>query len=233
MPRLDESRVSLLDALADRYGSLHPPGGEPPGASGSSLFEAIARVALGLVADPRVALAALEVLREAGLLDPGALGTIDPLELHDLFEQNRVRLASKSLRPLQRIARWVSERDFDAEAVASLSTEAIREAWRGLNGVGPATADALLLFALGRATYPVDRATYRVFVRHGWLDPSADYDEASSVAEGIAPDDPEALARLSLGLEKLGRDACKPAAAQCDRCPLRPFLPEGGPVEAG
>ena len=135
------------------------------------------------------------------------------------------------MKPLQRIASWASGRDFDAEAVANLSTGAIREAWRGLNGVGPATADALLLFALGRPTYPVDRASYRIMVRHGWLDPSSDYDEARSVLEGIALDDPEALARLSLAFEKLGRDACKPTAPRCERCPLRPLLPEGGPVE--
>ena len=233
MPRLDESRTSLLEALVDRYGSLPPPGGKPLDNGGSDPFEVIASVALGLMTEPRLASAVLDVLRDAGLLEPGALAKVDPLELDDLFRQNRVRLAAKALRPLQKIARWASDRDFDSEAAMRLSTEAIREAWRGMNGVGPATADALLLFAFRRPTYPVDRSTYRVLVRHGWLDPSADYDEARSVVEGIAPDDAEALAQLSLALEKVGRDACKPTVARCDRCPLRHLLPEGGPIEAG
>ena len=43
----------------------------------------------------------------------------------------------------------------------------------GVPGIGLAAADAILLFALKRPSYPVDRATYRVLVRHGWLDPSA------------------------------------------------------------
>ncbi len=233
MPRLDESRASLLDALAGHYGPLSPPGGGPPGSGDAAPFEWIASVALGLVADPRIASAALAALREAGLLEPGALAAIDPLELDDIFRQARVRLTARVLQPLRKIARWASDQAFDAESVRLMSTETIRESLRGLNGVGPATADSLLLFALGRAAYPVDRPTYRVLVRHGWLDPSADYDEARSVAESIAPDDPGALAQLSLGLEKVGRDACKPAVARCERCPLRHLLPEGGPIEVG
>jgi endonuclease III related protein len=227
LPRLGDSRLALLEALAERYGPLPPPGGGPK----AGPFEAVAAVALGLVTDPRTASVALESLRDAGLLEPDALASVNPLELDDLFKQTRIRLASKALRPLQKIARWFGERDFDAESIEKLSTEAIREAWRGLNGVGPATADALLLFGLGRATYPVDRASYRIMARHGWLDPSSDYDEARSALEAISPDDPDALAQLSLAFEKLGRDACKPGTPRCERCPLQPFLPENGPVE--
>lgn len=232
MPRLGESRQALLKSLADCPGSLPLPGGGPVGFEGSTPFEAIARVALALVTDNRTASAAFGALRDAGLLEPEALAEANPLELDDVFQQARVRLTGKSLKPLQRIARWAVESVFDAESVASLSTEEIRDAWRGLNGVGPSTADSLLLFALGRATFPVDRASYRVLVRHGWLDPSSDYDEARSVLESIAPDDPETLAQVSLAFEKLGREACKPGTPRCERCPLQPLLPEGGPVES-
>ncbi len=227
MPSLGDSRLALLETLAERFGSLNPPGG----GSKDQPFEAIAAVAIGLVADYRVAGSALEALRDAGLLEPGALAAANPLELDDLFQQGRVRLAAKALLPLQKIARWVSERDFSAEAVARLSTEALRDSWRGLRGVGPATADALLLFGLGRATYPVDRASYRIMVRHGWLDSSSDYDEARSTLEALAPDDPSGLAQVSLAFEKLGRETCKPGTPRCEPCPLRPFLPESGPVE--
>ena len=233
MPRLGESRLALLESLAGRYGPLSPPGGGLASVDGAKgPFEAIVAVALGLLAEPRSSSAAFQALRDAGLIEPEALANTDPLELDDVFRQAGVRLAGKALKPLRRIARWASGRDFDAAAVADLSTEAIREDWRALNGVGPSTADALLLFALGRPTYPVDRASYRVLVRHGWLDPSSDYDEARAVLENIAPDDPKALGQLSIAFEKLGRDACKPSTPRCERCPLRPLLPEGGPAEA-
>ena len=97
-------------------------------------------------------------------------------------------------------------------------------------GRGPA---ALLLHGLRRPAYPLDRASYRILVRHGWLDPSADYDEARDVVERLDPDVPEHLARLSAWLERIGREYCRPTIAKCERCPLRSFLPEGGPRESG
>jgi endonuclease III related protein len=232
LPRLGESRLAMLELLAERFDSLPVPGGGTTASGGSNPFEAIVRVALGLAADHRTASAAFDALRDAGLIEPGPLAEIDPLELEDVLKQARVRLPAKAVRPLQRIAGWASERDFDAESVARLSTESIREAWRSLRGVGPSTADSLLLFALGRATYPVDRASYRILVRHGWLDPSSDHDEARSVLEAIAPDDAPGLAQLSLSFEKLGRDSCGPGQPRCDGCPLQSLLPEGGPVDA-
>ncbi len=232
MPRLGESRQALLEVLDRRQGSLPRPGGEPiPAVEAPGPFETIVRVALGLIAEPRVAAGAFDALRDAGLIEPDALAGADPLEIDDIFKQARVRLASKALNPLRKIARWAADRGLDAEIFEGLSTEAIRDDWRTLNGVGPLTADALLLFALARPTIPVNRGSYRVLVRHGWLDPSSDYDEARSVLESIAPDDPEQLARVSLALEKLARDDCKATSPRCDRCPLRPLLPEGGPIE--
>jgi endonuclease III related protein len=231
LPRLDECRTSLLDELLGRYGPLPLPGGGL--VDSSSPFESIIRAGLGLVADARIASAALDALRDAGLLEAHALASVDPTEVDDLFRASKVRLAARAVRSLQRVARWVAEHGFDTEQAASWSTESLREQWRGLNGVGPATADSLLLFGLGRPTYPVDRSTYRVLVRHGWLEPSASYDEARSVAEGIAPDDPESLARLSMAFERLGRECCKPSVARCDRCPLQVMLPPDGPVEIG
>lgn len=233
MPRLGESRLALLESLDRHYGPLPSPGAGPSAIGGEvpSPFESIVRVALWLVAEPKVASVAFDALHGTGLIEPRALAGVDPLELDEILRQARVRLSSKALAPLRRIAGWMTARGLDGEDLAALPTESLREAWRELNGVGPSTVDALLLFALGRPTIPVDRASYRILVRHGWLDPSSDYDEARSVLESIAPDEPDRLSRLSLALEKLGRDACKSSAPRCDRCPLRSLLPEGGPVE--
>ena len=106
-----------------------------------------------------------------------------------------------------------------------------------------AGADAILLYALKRPSYPVDRATYRVLVRHGWLDPTATYDEARDLLVDSVTDradvlneeeDPAVeLAELAHGMEQLGRRFCRAAAPHCDGCPLESLLPEGGPRGAG
>ncbi|WP_435015857.1 endonuclease III domain-containing protein [Tundrisphaera sp. TA3] len=228
MPRLDDSRPALLDAIQSRYGPPAP-SGRGPGPDDDP-FARILVEALGLSADPRTVASALTALAAEGLLDPAALAAADPSELEALFQAHRIRLTAKAVAPALKLARWVQWSGFDRAAAEVASTEALREAWRGLRGIGQATADALLLHALDRPAYPVDRGSYRIFLRHGWIDASADYDEARSVFESVAPDDAPTLVALSAGLQRLAREFCKPGTPRCEHCPLRPLLPEGGPL---
>ena len=108
-----------------------------------------------------------------------------------------------------------------------------------IRGIGLATADAIVLFALKRPSYPVDRATFRVLVRHGWLDPNSSYDEARDLLVGQAVDLGEVaggeaangLIDIAHGMVPIGRRYCRAAGPRCEECPLEPVLPEGGPRE--
>jgi endonuclease-3 related protein len=228
MPRLSDAMPSILDALADT---------DRPGRSALKpahevgTFAAVATAYLSRFVDDRAAVAGVDALRESGRLEPGLLADADPAEVGDDWRSSGSPSLVKLARPLLRLARWVADAlDADGRIGGSSSTEALREGLRGINGVGPATADAILLEGLGRSAYPVDRASYRVLVRHGWIDAGADYDEARSLIEAAVGDDPAGLRRLSAGFERLGRDACRASVARCDRCPLRPLLPEAGPL---
>ena len=50
----------------------------------------------------------------------------------------------------------------------------------------------------GRPTYPVDRGTYRILVRHGWIDQTAEYEEASELLSRQAAGNSQEIARLSI-----------------------------------
>jgi endonuclease-3 related protein len=218
MPTFDEAFPGIVAALADRYGRPEP------GAGGSETFAKILAAYLERTVEPRKVASTLEALREAGLLEPDSLAGADPLEIAEAVKQ--------APRALQRLARWVvDDHEGSVESLQQAPTALLREELLGLNGIGPASADAILLNALRRPVYPVDRATYRILVRHGWLDPTAEYDEARDVVESQCPDDPDGLFRLSAWLERVGREACRPSVWKCERCPLRPFLPDGGPRE--
>lgn len=230
MPTLDESLAAIVAALARQYGS-------PPAvsvAAGPDPFTAMVAVLLARAADPPRATRALEALGDAGLLDPRSMAEADVAEIDDALKSNGIRVPARGLAPIHRLARWMVEQhpgSADANRLNAIDTESLRAELASLNGIGAATADALLLLGLRRPVYPLDRATYRVLIRHGWLDSSADYDEARSVVERPCQDDPDLLARLSAWLERVGRDYCRLSVPKCDRCPLRPFLPEGGPIE--
>jgi endonuclease-3 related protein len=232
MPSLDDSLPGLIDALTGRYGL------QEPRAGGAALdpFESLVATLLDRALDAPKRNRALAALRDAGLLDPQALAESDPAESAEALRSAGLNVAEKALVPLRRVARWLVELHHgDADALsgpdAPVATSQLREELTAVNGVGPASADALLLFALRRPVYPMDRATYRVFVRHGWIDPTADYDEARDAVERLAPDDPTTLARLSLWFDRVARDFCRVSAPKCEDCPLRPFLPEGGPID--
>lgn len=230
MPSLDESFPAIRDALAARYGRPEPP------AAGLDPFDALVATVLDRAVDLRKRDAALAALRDEGLLEPQAMAEADPSEVEDALRSAGLVFTRGALAPLRRLARWLVDlhhgtADDLAGAESRVPAEQLREELRTLNGVGPATADALLLFALGRPAYPLDRATYRVLVRHGWADADAGYDEARDVVERLSPDDPRGLARLSDGFVRVGREFCRTGAPKCDRCPLRPFLPDGGPID--
>ena len=108
----------------------------------------------------------------------------------------------------------------------------MRDGWLQSRDRAGRAADAILLFALERPSYPVDRATYRVLVRHGWLDAAAGYDEArdswSNGPTGLADEDDLETADVlcetcPTGWNSSDGQFCR-AAAHCEGCPLEtPF----------
>ena len=225
MPSLHDAYPEMRSALVDRYGE----GPSGPIDQGGDPFVGLLAAMLGRSLDSRKVDLALDGLRDAGLIAADALAGADPSEVVEALRDSGAKLLPKAVAPLQKLARWAVERG--GETLGDAATEALRDELRAIRGVGAATADSLLLAALDRPVYPVDRPSYRVFARHGWIDATADYDEARSAFEGLEPGDPAALRRLSSWMERVGAEFCKPSQPRCERCPLRPYLPEGGPIE--
>lgn len=225
MSTLDESFPALQAALIERYGH---PAGLPPA---EPLLASAAALLMGDPSASEVA-RARTALVEADLLDPETLVSADLVVAEDHLRENGFPLPRKAIAGLQRLARWLVEaHQGNGDSLADAPTESLRDELAAINGIGRATADALLLYALRRPVYPLDRASYRVFVRHGWADPSADYEDARETAERPLRDDPDGLARLKIFMEQVGREFCRVRAPRCDRCPLRPWLPDTGPIE--
>jgi endonuclease-3 related protein len=230
MPSLDASFPGLITALTEHYGRIEEV------RAGFDAFEAMVATVLNGVTDLKKSASARAAWREDGLLEPIALAEADLAELTESLRAAGVAIPEKSLAPIRKLARWVVDRHCDDldEIVgndAPIPTAQLRDELLAIPGIGPATADAVLLFAFRRASYPVDRATYRILIRHGWLDTSADYDEARSTVETPHPDDPSTLIALSHWFDRVGHDFCRASVAKCDRCPLAFFLPDGGPID--
>jgi endonuclease III related protein len=226
MPALDMFFPRMMAALADHYGQPKTL------VEGLSPFEAVVAVGLSKAGDRTRIGVTLTALNEASLLRPEALAAAEPAEIGDVLRDAGISVPGKTVQVMKRLARWFKNRNQDLDespGEVGLSTAQLREELVGLNGIGLATADAILLHALGRSSYPVDRASYRILVRHGWIDPTADYEEASQLLVRQAPEQPQELARLSNWLVQVGREYCRSSAPKCQDCPLRCLLPEDGP----
>lgn len=228
MPSFDESLPIMETALLQNQGAVASSLFSAPEPSFLNLIEAFLNQHL----DDRKTTQAIEALTKQGLDRPEPIAEADLDEIRQAWSQAGLKMNPKVAASVQKLAKWLVERwQGDLDSLAEASTETIRDELRQINGVGPATADWLLLKGLNKPAFPVDRASYRIFLRHGWIDITADYDEARSVLERLAPDDPAKLAHWSNWFEKIGKDHCKQTAPRCDRCPLRNVLPDHGPLE--
>lgn len=125
-------------------------------------------------------------------------------------------------------ARYSGEMDALRRAARSRPS-AIREELLELPGVGPETADAILLYALDAPAMVVDEYLRRVAVRHGLVPEKAKYAEIQSLAEAaFAPDrrreSPGELARhyneFHALIVQIGKLHCG-RTPKCEGCPLR------------
>jgi endonuclease III related protein len=67
-------------------------------------------------------------------------------------------------------------------------TAKLREELLALNGVGPETADSILLYAGNHPVFVVDAYTRRILERHEIISPRAGYDEIRELFERALPD---------------------------------------------
>ncbi len=225
-----------LPVIRSSAPSAEPDSRSLPARQDADPFGAMVAVLLARQVGPAAVVAIVDGLRDAGLLDPVHLDLAAAPEIQDALA-GRVRSFSlRTIGPAKQLAHWIAEHyngRADELVRSDRSTDDIRTELAAIRGIGPAGADAILVSSLHRPAYAVDRGTYRILVRHGWLDTAADYEEVRDLLVHHAGGDPALLVGLAAGMDALATRYCRASAPRCDACPLRPFLLDGGPVEVG
>lgn len=94
-----------------------------------------------------------------------------------------------------------------------------RDALLAINGVGPETADSILLYALGHATFVIDAYTRRILSRHNIVDDNASYDQIKFVFESVMEPSTQLFNEYHALLVACGKHYCKPKR-RCEGCPI-------------
>jgi endonuclease-3 related protein len=93
-----------------------------------------------------------------------------------------------------------------------------------VNGIGPETADAIILYAAGRPVFVVDAYTKRIFNRHGLVSAAARYDDVQQLFMRSLSADAVLFNEYHALLVKVGKMHCSKSVPRCSGCPLEPFL---------
>ena len=119
---------------------------------------------------------ALAQLRSAGVLTLGGIRRTPLPELEKL-----IRSAGYFRQKAQRLKTFVDFVDCNyggsLDRLFAQPTEPLREQLLALNGVGPETADSILLYAGSHPSFVVDAYTRRILERHNLISPKASYDD--------------------------------------------------------
>ena len=212
---------SFYSALAEAYGPQHwwP---------AKTRFEVILGAYLTQNTSWKNVERALANLRTAGVLNLKGIRKIDQADLQQLlrpsgyFRQKAARLKN-FVRYLDQTYRGSLRRMF-AQPTAKLRSELLN-----LNGVGPETADSILLYTGKHPVFVVDAYTRRILDRHRILPFATSYDEMRGAVErAFASETPAERARHFNELHALivmaGKNHCN-STAKCAGCPLESFLP--------
>jgi endonuclease-3 related protein len=170
---------------------------------------------------------AIRNLHDANLLDPHALYALPVEELAELIRPaGYYQVKARRLRNLLKFV--VEEHDGKLDAMFSVDLAELRERLLSIHGIGPETADAILLYAGGLPTFVVDTYTHRILARHGWIDYESGYHEIKDLCESSLPADAAIYNEYHALLVRVGKEYCRRAAPKCETCPLAVMLPASG-----
>lgn len=164
---------------------------------------------------------AIDRLRQAGCLDWRSLHEIDESPLAELIRP--AGYYNLKARRLKNLVRWLwSAYDGRFDDLADMPMEQVRSELLAINGIGPETADSIVLYALEMPSFVVDAYTARVVRRHGLVDGAIEYHELKALFEDNLPADVALFNEYHALIVAVGKAHCKPRA-RCDGCPLERF----------
>jgi endonuclease-3 related protein len=97
---------------------------------------------------------------------------------------------------------------------------ALRRQLLTVKGIGPETADSILLYALNKPVFVVDTYTKRILSRHGLIKAEVDYSQLQDIFMRNLKNDVQLFGEYHALLVKLGKDYCRKQKPKCEICPL-------------
>lgn len=213
--------VEIYERLMAHFGPTHwwP---------GDSAFE----IAIGAVLTQNTAWTnvekAIENLKCAHMLSARAILACDEEKLYELLRPSGYfRVKAKRLRSF--CAYLVERYGGSMARMAKRPLAELRQELLGVDGVGPETADDILLYACEKPVFVVDAYTRRILSRHGLVEPDIGYEALRFFFERNLDADLHIFKEYHGLIVYTGKDFCR-RSPKCEVCPLGPMLKRGQPI---
>ncbi|GMW02725.1 MAG: endonuclease III [Candidatus Hydrogenedentota bacterium] len=170
---------------------------------------------------------AIANLKRDGLLSPRALLECPDEALHEsLRPSGYFRIKTKRVRSF---CEYLMHRyGGSMKRMGRQPLERLRPELLAVSGIGPETADDILLYALGKPVFVIDAYTRRILSRHGVDAHSLDYEGLRAFFESNLDNDVPLFKEYHGLIVWTAKDFCK-TRPNCEGCPLEPLLQGGRP----
>jgi endonuclease-3 related protein len=161
---------------------------------------------------------ALAALRSRGLLSHRAMSPLRAAEIASLIRPSGTfQVKAKRVRAFLDFL----EAAYGglAERMRAESRGRLRAALLEVHGIGPETADCIVLYAAGLPSFVVDAYTRRVFGRLGLLRGGETYDQVQRFFHERLPADAALFGEYHAHIVRLAKESCR-ARPLCASCPL-------------
>lgn len=174
---------------------------------------------------------AIANLKEGNALTPEAILQAHPRRLAAWLRPSGY--FNVKARRLRALCAWLSENG-GVDTLAAWPTVKLREGLLSVAGIGPETADDILLYAFHRPVFVIDAYTRRIFARLGLIAGDEGYEVLRTRFERALPSDVALFNEYHALIVRHGKDVCR-KRPRCERCVLRAHCanPQAGERLAG
>lgn len=156
---------------------------------------------------------ALINLNRAKLIDADKLGKMPAKRLSELIRPSGY--FNQKAKKLKALAAFLKENPLDK--LEKMQTAKLRRLLLEVKGIGPETADSMILYAFNKASFVVDAYTKRIFSRLGALDKNAKYGEIQELFHQNLTKRRQLYNEYHALIVEHGKNVCrkKPLCTQC------------------